>query len=39
MSSKISLTVGLVNRYNSDPAPGIKKSDTWFVTGIAAKIE
>lgn len=39
MSSKVSLTVGLVNRYNSDPGPGVKKSDTLFVTGIAAKIE
>ena len=39
MSSKLSLTMGLVNRYNSDPGPGIKKMDTLFVTGIAAKIE
>lgn len=39
MSSKLSLTVGLVNRYNSDPGAGVKKSDTLFVTGIAAKIE
>jgi putative salt-induced outer membrane protein YdiY len=39
MSSRMSLTVGLVNRYNSDPGPGIKKSDTLFVTGIAVKID
>lgn len=39
MSSKMSLTVGLVNRYNSEPGPNIKKSDMLFVTGIAAKIE
>lgn len=39
MSSKLSLTLGLVSRYNSDPGPGIKKTDTLFVTGIAAKIE
>lgn len=39
MSSKLSLTAGLVNRYNSDPGPGVKKSDVLFVTGIAAKIE
>lgn len=39
MSSKVSLTMSLVNRYSSDPGPGVKKSDTLFVTGIAAKIE
>jgi putative salt-induced outer membrane protein len=39
MSSSLSLTVGLVNRYNSDPGLNIKKSDTLFVTGIAAKFE
>jgi putative salt-induced outer membrane protein YdiY len=39
LSSKLSLTVSLVNRYNSDPGSGIKKSETLFVTGIAAKIE
>lgn len=39
MSSRMSLTVGLVNRYNSDPGLGIKKSDTLFVTGIAVKID
>ncbi len=39
MSSRLSLTLGLVSRYNSDPGPGVKKTDTLFVTGIAAKIE
>jgi putative salt-induced outer membrane protein len=39
MSSRMSLTVGLVNRYNSDPGPGVKKSDTLFVTGIAVKFD
>ena len=44
LSNKLSLTLGLVNRYNSDPGlkptgEAYKKSDTIFVTGIAAKIE
>ena len=39
MSSNLSLTVGLVNRYNSEPGLNIKKSDLLFVTGIAAKFE
>ena len=39
MSSRMSLTVGLVSRYNSDPGLGIKKSDTLFVTGVAVKID
>lgn len=39
MSNSMSLTVGLVNRYNSDPGLNIKKSDTLFVTGVAAKFE
>lgn len=39
MSSKLSLTLGLIARHNSDPGPGVKKTDTLFVTGIAAKIE
>lgn len=39
MSSRLSLTVGLVNRYNSDPGPGLKKNDLFFVTGIAMKID
>jgi putative salt-induced outer membrane protein len=39
MSSNLSLTVGLVNRYNSDPGLAFKKNDLLFVTGIAAKFE
>ncbi len=39
MSSKLSLTVGLQNRYNTDPGIGVKKSDTLFITGIAMKID
>lgn len=39
MTNSLSLTVGLVNRYNSDPGPGVKKSDTLFVTGVAMKFD
>jgi putative salt-induced outer membrane protein YdiY len=47
MSSTVSLTLGLVDRYNSDPGtkPGVvpatefKKNDLLFVTGIAVKID
>lgn len=39
MSSNLSLTLGLVDRYNSDPGPGIKKNDLLFVTGLNVKIE
>jgi putative salt-induced outer membrane protein len=39
MSSNLSLTLSLINRYNSDPGPTIKKSDTLFITGISAKFE
>jgi putative salt-induced outer membrane protein len=39
MSSNLSLTLSLINRYNSDPGASIKKSDTLFITGISAKFE
>ena len=39
MSSNLSLTLSLINRYNSDPGVNIKKSDTLFITGISAKFE
>lgn len=39
MTNSLSLTVGLVNRYNSDPGIGVKKSDTLFVTGVAVKFD
>ncbi len=47
MSSTMSLTLGLINRYNSDPGtkPGVvpatefKKNDLLFVTGVAVKFD
>ena len=47
MSSTVSLTVGLIDRYNSDPGtkPGVvpptefKKNDLLFVTGIGVKFD
>jgi len=39
MSPRLSLTVGLSYRYNSDPGVGLKKGDTLFVTGISVKID
>ena len=39
MTPKLSLTVGLTYRYDSDPGVGFKKGDTLFVTGIALKID
>lgn len=39
MSSRMSLTVSLVNRYNSDPGPGVKKNDLLFLTGINVKLD
>lgn len=47
MSSTVSLTVGLISRYNSDPGtkPGVvpatefKKNDLLFVTGVGIKFD
>lgn len=39
MSSTVSLTRGLVDRYNSDPGTNLKKNDLLFVTGIGVKID
>jgi putative salt-induced outer membrane protein YdiY len=47
MSSTMSLTVGVIDRYNSDPGtkPGVvpttefKKNDVLFVTGVAVKFD
>ena len=38
MTNVLSLTAGLNYRYNSDPGPGLKESDTLFVTGIPVKL-
>lgn len=39
MTSTLSLTTGLIYRYNSDPGTGVQKGDTTFVTGIAYQIK
>jgi putative salt-induced outer membrane protein YdiY len=39
MSKSLSLTVGVIDRYNSEPGPAFKKNDLLFVTGLAVKIE
>lgn len=39
MTPRLSLTVGLTYRYNSDPGVGLKKGDTLFVTGVSMKID
>ncbi len=39
MSSTMSLTLGLINRYNSDPGGTLKKNDLLFVTGVNVKFE
>jgi putative salt-induced outer membrane protein len=39
MSKSMNLTTGLAVRVNSDPGPGLKKTDTLFTTGISIKFE
>jgi putative salt-induced outer membrane protein YdiY len=39
MSSTVNLTVGLIDRYNSDPGTTVKKNDLLFVTGIGVKFD
>ena len=39
MTPRLSLTVGLTYRYDSDPGQGIKHNDTLLVTGIAMKFD
>lgn len=39
MTKSMSLNVGLSARYNSDPGPGVKKTDTLFTTGVSVKFE
>lgn len=39
MSETLALTVGLQQRYNSDPGAGLQKADTLFVTGITVKLD
>jgi putative salt-induced outer membrane protein len=39
ISSTMSLTLGIIDRYNSDPGPRVKKNDLLFVTGLNVKIE
>lgn len=39
MSSTLSLTLGLINRYNSDPGGTLKKNDLLFVTGVNVKFD
>jgi putative salt-induced outer membrane protein len=38
MSSTLSLNVGLTEAYNSKPAPGARKLDTAFFTGVSVKL-
>jgi hypothetical protein len=35
----LSLTLGLIDRYNSDPGGTLKKNDLLFVTGISVKFD
>ncbi len=39
MSSTMSLTLGLIDRYNSDPGTTVKKNDMLFVTGVGVKFD
>jgi putative salt-induced outer membrane protein len=39
MTKTISLNVGASARHNSDPGPGVKKTDTLVTTGISVKFE
>ena len=39
ISGKMSLTVTLGERYNSDPGVGLKKSDTVLFTGLTVKYD
>ena len=38
MTSTMSLSAGLIYRYNSNPGEGVKRADTTFLTGIVFKI-
>jgi putative salt-induced outer membrane protein len=39
MSKNMNLNVGFAARINSDPGPGVKKTDTLLTTGISVKFE
>jgi putative salt-induced outer membrane protein YdiY len=39
MSKNMNLNVGFSARLNSDPGPGVKKTDTLLTTGISVKFE
>lgn len=38
MSSTLSLTVGLIDTYNSKPPAGLKKNDVGLFTGVSVKL-
>lgn len=39
ITSSLNLTASFVMRYNGDPGVGVKKVDTFLVTGVALKID
>jgi putative salt-induced outer membrane protein len=39
MTQTISLNVGLAMRHNSDPGPGVKRTDTLLTTGVSVKFD
>lgn len=39
LNERMSLTVSFNNRYNSDPGPGVKKTDTLLTTGVSVKFD
>lgn len=39
MTRRLSLTAGLAWRFNSDPGPGFKRSDTLFTSGVSVKLD
>ncbi|OWQ85701.1 hypothetical protein CDN99_21735 [Roseateles aquatilis] len=39
MTKRLSLTATVSHRYDSDPGPGLKKSDVLFITGVSFRID